>query len=149
MATWPAGLRTTSKIADGGAAIGRVTSMRSGRKTVSGTSTTPRERVLSRAGEEVELTADHVFRVAVEGAGLGGFDADETSVPDLGEDGTVALLATSQVDGGEHAVVVELVDAVQRREQVGACQAVDAVGLHYRVHRVAEGDGRRPRLGAG
>ena len=36
MATWPAGLRTMSKMADGGAGIGRVTSMRSGRKTVSG-----------------------------------------------------------------------------------------------------------------
>ena len=37
MATCPAGLRTTSKIAEGGAGIGRVTSMRSGKKTVSGT----------------------------------------------------------------------------------------------------------------
>src|SRR4051794_9970662 len=37
MATWPAGLRTMSKIAEAGAGIGRVTSMRSCRNTVSGT----------------------------------------------------------------------------------------------------------------
>src|SRR6476620_590710 len=37
MATCPAGLRTMSKMAEGGAGIGRVTSMRSVRKTVSGT----------------------------------------------------------------------------------------------------------------
>ena len=37
MATWPAGLRTMSKITDAGAGMGRVTSMRSVRKTVSGT----------------------------------------------------------------------------------------------------------------
>src|SRR5689334_804031 len=37
MATWPAGLRTMSKIDVGEAGIGRVTSMRSGRNTVSGT----------------------------------------------------------------------------------------------------------------
>src|SRR5689334_18291352 len=42
MATWPAGLRTTSKMAEGGAGIGRVTSIRSIRNTMSGTTSTPR-----------------------------------------------------------------------------------------------------------
>ena len=42
MATCPAGLRTMSKIAEAGAGIGRVTSMRSARKTVSGTWFAPR-----------------------------------------------------------------------------------------------------------
>jgi hypothetical protein len=36
MATWPAGLRKISKIVAAGAGIGRVTSIRSDRKTVSG-----------------------------------------------------------------------------------------------------------------
>ena len=48
----------------------------------------------------------------------------------------------------DHAVGVELVDVVQRREEVGAGEPVDAVGFDRCVDRVAEGDRGSPRVGA-
>src|SRR5437588_8873977 len=50
MATWPAGLRTMSKMAEGAAGMGRVTSMRSVRKTVSGTRRASRDPSVPASG---------------------------------------------------------------------------------------------------
>ena len=74
------------------------------------------------AGEEIELPLDDVLRVAVEGPRLGWFNPHERPVSYLREHVAVRGFATGEVDGREHAVGVELVDVVQRGEEVGTGQ---------------------------
>jgi hypothetical protein len=64
---------------------------------------------------------------------------DELAVLDLDEHMTRRRLPTREIDGSEHAVGVELVDAVERLEQVLAGQTVLAVGLDRGVGCLAEG----------
>src|SRR4051812_13429641 len=101
----------------------------------------------SAGAEHVELALHDAVRPALERARLGRAHPHEVTVLHLHGDAAVGDLATREVDRGDHAVGVELVDLVQLLEDRLPGDAVDATRLHLRVDRVAEREAGGPGVG--
>ena len=82
-----------------------------------------------RTRKEIEPPGDEVLRVAVERARLGRLHPHELSITHLKKHVAVRNLAPGEVDGGEHAIGVELVDVVQRRTSRQLRSEADATSV--------------------